>query len=419
MGNFLYSHLTFERDDVFNRKPFVESIMKLISEWGGEIFNERGALSVSVDSPWGTGKSSLIGMWANYIAEVPKYSRYKAIYYNAWRNNYFDDAFRPLAYELQSSDDGPHMEAFRKSSVELAKVLEEGSNGVLRALSRSNSTEGSGYFEGFRRISQVSEVFGKALAKLAPPNGKLLVFVDELDRCRPNFAVETLELIRHYLNSPDLVFIFTLDLAQFTHLVKTIYGYDTDAWGYLRRFFNISFRMPMPQIGKYVDNLLYKSIRDCDGLKEVKFSKHMADMYSFFGLPIRDIEKITTNFIVFYSMNRITRNPEKPGSMIRLLVYLYFMIIKYKYPDVCEGIMGRGGYHIEGDLVEGKYVLGRRYCGLGEVKDLLRTLQGSRMWDEDAGPGYIAEYLIPEIAPEARSIGQHISEAIELFAEVG
>jgi hypothetical protein len=46
-------------------------------------------------------------------------------------------------------------------------------------------------------------------------------------------------------------------------------------------------------------------------------------------------------------------------------------------------------------------------------------MQGNRLWDEEAGPGYIASYLFPEIAPDAKSLGQHIFEAIELFAEVG
>ncbi|GHU49558.1 hypothetical protein FACS1894127_3080 [Clostridia bacterium] len=419
MANFLLSNMTFERDDVFNRKPFVESIMKLVSEWGGEIFCNKDALSISIDSAWGTGKSSLIGMWYNYIKESPKYSRYKVAYYNAWQNNYFNDAFRPLVVELSGIDEGPKMEAFKRQSVEMAMALQEGDNQVIKLLAGKGLVEGSGYFDGFRKINQVSAEFAKSLKKLAPDNGKLVVFIDELDRCRPDFAVATLELIRHYMSVPGVIFIFMLDLEQLIHLVRTIYGFDTDAWGYLRRFFNISFKMPAPDIRKYVDNLLYNSINNSDPLKEVKFSKHMADMFDYFGLPIRDVEKITTNFIIFYTMNGVNKDPLKPGLLLRLTIYLYFMILKYKYPAVYRGILNRGGYHIEGDLVEGGYVLQRRYCAQGDVKDLLRTLQGNKFWDDNIGSKLIAEYLIPDIVPDAKNIGSHIDKAIELFAEVG
>jgi hypothetical protein len=411
--------MTFEKDDVFNRKPFVESITKLISEWGKEIFSENDALSISIDSPWGTGKSSLIGMWSNYIDDSPKYSSYKVVYYNAWQNNYFDDALRPLVYELQGIDEGTKMDGFRRRSIELAQALEISDSNILKLMATRSHGDGNGYFDGFRKINQACENFAGSLEKLVPAKGKLLVFVDELDRCRPNFAVSTLELIRHYMRVPGVVFIFTVDLAQLTHLVKTVYGFDTDAWGYLRRFFNISFKMPMPATGKYVDSILYKSINNNDGLKQVQFTKHMAKMYEFFELPIRDIEKITTNFIIFYSMNKVAQDPLKPKNLLRLTIYLYFMIIKYKHPDVYNGIMGKEGYHIEGDLVAGKYVLARKYCGQGEVKDLLRTLQGSKLWDEETGEKYIAEYLLPEIAPGAASVGAHIKDAIALFAEVG
>ncbi|MDR2771396.1 MAG: KAP family NTPase [Clostridiales Family XIII bacterium] len=419
MSKMQYGYMTFERDDAFHRKPFVESIMKLIGEWGEDIFSDDDALSVSIDSPWGTGKSAMLAMWVNYLAETPKYSRYKVVYYNAWQNNYFNDAFRPLLYELQNNDDGPQIEAFRKAGIEMAAALAEGDSDILRILASRAAGEGAGYFGSFRKINQTSEAFAKAFAKLVPSNGKLIVFVDELDRCRPDFAIATLELIRHYMSVPNVVFVFTMDLSQLTQLVRSIYGFDTDAWGYLRRFFNVSFRMPMPELTKYVENLLYKAINDSDALKEVKFAHIMSSMYTYFGLHIRDVEKITTNFIIFYSMNKIANDPNKPKSLARLGAYLYFMILKYKYPEVYKGILDKGGYHLEGDLVEGKYMLERRFCGQGEIKDLLRTMQGNRFWDEDAGPGYIAAYLFPEIVPDAKSLGQHIFEAIELFAEVG
>ena len=53
---------------------------------------------------------------------------------------------------------------------------------------------------------------------------RLLIFIDELDRCRPTFAIETLEVVKHFFNVPNVVFVFSLDMNQLQKSIKTIYG---------------------------------------------------------------------------------------------------------------------------------------------------------------------------------------------------
>ena len=78
-------------------------------------------------------------------------------------------------------------------------------------------------------------------------NGELdypaFILIDELDRCRPSYAVEMLETIKHIFDIPRVVFVLATDTEQLQHAVKVIYGSEFDAYTYLSRFFNRRFSM--------------------------------------------------------------------------------------------------------------------------------------------------------------------------------
>ena len=74
----------------------------------------------------------------------------------------------------------------------------------------------------------------------------LIVLVDELDRCKPTYAVELLETAKHIFSTDHIVFVLCLDREQLSHSVKAVYGSQFNSDGYLRRFFDIDFRLPKP-----------------------------------------------------------------------------------------------------------------------------------------------------------------------------
>lgn len=85
-------------------------------------------------------------------------------------------------------------------------------------------------------------------AALSEANGNrpLMVMIDELDRCRPSYAVEFLEVAKHMFSVDRIVFVLAVNSDQLAHSVRALYGHDFDAEGYLRRFFDVDFRMPEP-----------------------------------------------------------------------------------------------------------------------------------------------------------------------------
>ena len=112
------------------------------------------------------------------------------------------------------------------------------------------------------KLNKGLNLFRKCLAEFAQlvlndedRKGPIVFFVDELDRCRPNYAMEMLERIKHVFNVDGVVFVISTDRQQLVNSVKTLYGEGIDAEGYLRRFFDLSYQLPAPTTVLFVSML--------------------------------------------------------------------------------------------------------------------------------------------------------------------
>jgi predicted KAP-like P-loop ATPase len=72
----------------------------------------------------------------------------------------------------------------------------------------------------------------------------LVFFIDEMDRCRPDFAIALLERIKHLFNVNRVVFVLAVDRAQLNESVKALYGLNANPDGYLRRFIDLAYSLP-------------------------------------------------------------------------------------------------------------------------------------------------------------------------------
>ena len=87
----------------------------------------------------------------------------------------------------------------------------------------------------------------------ASENRPLIVMIDELDRCRPSYAVELLEIAKHLFSVDHIVFVLAVNRSQLAHSIRAVYGSGFDAEGYLRRFFDADFQLPAPSRDKFID----------------------------------------------------------------------------------------------------------------------------------------------------------------------
>ena len=84
---------------------------------------------------------------------------------------------------------------------------------------------------------------------------KLIVFIDELDRCNPQYAVKLLERVKHYFNHPKVIFVISYNKSELQHSIKTLYGSEFSADKYLERFFDYEFGLSTIDVVKYMDIL--------------------------------------------------------------------------------------------------------------------------------------------------------------------
>ena len=203
-----------------------------------------------------------------------------AIYYDAWKNDNDTEPILSLIYEMAKQ----LSVEFSLSDIKITKTL----CAIIQAISGydvniiKNALTSSDIFTKFREQKKVGDKIQEFLSGLLAERGnRLFVFIDELDRCKPSFAVHLLEQVKHYIFDDRITFIFSVNLEQLQHTIKHYYGDDFDSCRYLDRFFDLRISIPPANMDKfyselglessyYVDIVTKKVIKMFDfGLREI------------------------------------------------------------------------------------------------------------------------------------------------------
>ena len=245
------------KNDLLGRREAVDTLTHLVGSLDGPC-------AIAVDAAWGFGKTTFLRMWSQHLRN----QEFPVLAFNAWETDFSDDPFLTLSTELteglQSSETklpGEMIEKLKNSSQEVlrwmvpsairfaasqvplvgAQLGERAAAFAEERLSRYSKSRTS--VERFRRVLRDTAA---ALSE-ANANRPLMVMIDELDRCRPSYAVELLEVAKHLFSVDRIVFVLAVNCDQLAHSVKALYGNDFDADGYLRRFFDVDFKLPAPE----------------------------------------------------------------------------------------------------------------------------------------------------------------------------
>lgn len=105
------------------------------------------------------------------------------------------------------------------------------------------------------KLSLAAVIKSLETGNMSPP---IVIIVDELDRCRPSYAVELLEVIKHLFDVPGIVFILGVNGDQLSHSIRSAYGEGFDGAAYLKRFISRQYRLSEPDFRQLVTYLLDK-----------------------------------------------------------------------------------------------------------------------------------------------------------------
>ena len=236
----------------------------------------EGSCVLALDAPWGYGKTTFLDMWAKWL-RLEEQGFPVVACFNAWETDFTNHPFLALSSELTKALESctktapiPDVDALKNAAKRLLRVaipaavsqlagslLPVVGAAVGAALSEavSDKADTNDYLETKEAIAE----FKAALEELAQGLGKpLVIMIDELDRCRPSYAVELLEVAKHLfaVGDANVVFVLAVNRAELVHSVKALYGVGFDAEGYLRRFFDLDFQLPEPDRKPFVEDLL-------------------------------------------------------------------------------------------------------------------------------------------------------------------
>lgn len=334
--------------DIFKRAGFGERLANLVENSGGNPV-------IALDSGWGEGKSTFIKMWRGYLSNQRE-PGISSIYFDAFENDYQKDPFLTLAseiYQLISEDDKEKQVEFREKATRAVKSLARGALKITVRAATSGIVDGSAVDSAEKEISSlvanqvddlVKEKFQYAEKdKLALKafkdhlsefvteinDGKPVVFIiDELDRCRPDFALNLLEQVKHLFSVKGITFLLVTNRSQLEESIKAKYGQGIDPTNYLHKFINVWLSMPRSS-GEYNDHgyqfLQYALNSMTDDNEEIINSdvvKVLNDIVKFYQPSFREIERVLSYFSIINNMSGSTRYLLSYQYMIAIVCYL-------------------------------------------------------------------------------------------------
>ncbi len=335
------------------RKKYAEALTNIISAYSD-------GFVLAINNEWGTGKTTFIKMWQKHLEN----EGFKTLYFNAWENDFESNPLIPLLSELKTlipkEDDSTFKSLLSKGALITKTVLPA----IIEAVAKKY-IDTEGVSEAVGKLTEAAadilkeEVdeyatkkkglieFKKQLEKFVKKNndGKPLIFlIDELDRCRPNYAVEVLEQVKHFFNVPGIIFVLSIDKIQLGNAVKGFYGsHEINSNEYLRRFIDLEYVIPKPSTAEFC-NYLYHYFRFNDFLfsDERKFHQELnGDKESLLRFSIVLFETANTTLRQqekIFAHARVVLNLFKENNYIFPTLYILLIYLKTFHFDIYEKI---------------------------------------------------------------------------------
>ena len=225
------------------------------------------AMSIAVDGRWGAGKTFFVKqvkmvldtfndhICSDYTQYAPRIKAaveskkidiepQVSIYYDAWINDNDEDPILSLIYATLQSVSSDFKFEHAPQCVSIAASIAEALSGrnYTSIIDAAKSDDPLAQLREKEDMHAQIEAFWDSL--LREQGNRLVIFVDELDRCKPTFAVRLLERIKHYFTNDRITFVFSINISELQHTIKQYYGSDFDAFRYLDRFFDLMVDLP-------------------------------------------------------------------------------------------------------------------------------------------------------------------------------
>jgi len=332
--------------DIFSRKEFGERLANLIEQ-------SHGNLVLALDAQWGEGKSTFIQMWRGHIGHV-RDNKIKSIYFDAFENDYQKDPFLALAaeiYELTKDKSKEKRKEFEKKASNAVKSMVRGalkigvraaSGGILDGTLVDSAEQDistllsdqvdliiSDRLKNTAKDKLAISQFREYLEEFASTEEEPIVFIiDELDRCRPDFALELIEQIKHLFSVNGITFLLVLNRTQLEESIRSRYGNKVGATLYLQKFVNLWLSLPRKSDqykdhgAQYVRHALNSMLVDDEQFQNDESIELLIEIVKSTKPSFREIEQILSYFALIQNMDNNSRFYSSHQMMVAFICYL-------------------------------------------------------------------------------------------------
>ena len=348
------------KNDLLGRKEPAEVLTHLV----GSI---EGPCVLAVDAAWGAGKTTFLKIWSQHLRN----QGFPVVGFNAWETDHSGDPFVALSSELteglQEYKDEPLVQKIDETKKAAKEVFRRAVPGIIRVttagildvspliekeLGQTLASYAKDRLSEYQEAQKSVNTFRNVLQDMAGTlsksreNRPLIVVIDELDRCRPSYAVELLEVAKHLFMVDHIVFVLAVNRSELGHSIKALYGSGFDAEGYLRRFFDVDSRLPEPERDAFIAAML-NAIQINDYFSRTRNQYNHADeirkiLQHFFSAPDLSLRRIAQAIhrlgLVFASL-RSDQQSLVPATIVALIVRtidsdLYHRFVRGEIADI-------------------------------------------------------------------------------------
>lgn len=264
--------------DKIGREEIVDKICGLV----GSLKKDKN-FCLAINGAWGSGKSFVLGLIEEKLS---KKQEYIIIKYDAWENTFYSDPLIAILscvidgieeklYLVEKTEEkvkkavktGVNTLAKLSTKIEKLKAVIEGIKTIIKDFHNPIDTAALDDFKSYQKLLTATKEILNEITQAGEYRGKqtkLVILVDEIDRCLPDEQLKILERLHHLFDVKNCAVIVTMNPICVAETVKTIYGID--GYEYLRKFFDFVFKLDT-SAEVYLNNLFDGFIKSCAKIK--------------------------------------------------------------------------------------------------------------------------------------------------------
>jgi predicted KAP-like P-loop ATPase len=311
------------KEDLLGRDVYARTLQKVAQ-------NCQTPMVIGIHGDWGSGKTSLMRITQDLLEE----HGINTVWFNPWVYQFDESPIIPLLHEIKNQT---VLYRTKVKGLKLLSLLTSAAGEVILRISTGGAInsefflkQGAAfkkkYFEAKTVTMNIHKHFQQIVNAIVGKNGRLVIFIDDLDRCCPPQSLKVLEAIKLFLNAEKCVYIIGMDREAIEQAVVSQYGEQKlSGVSYLDKIIQLPFKIPPitdEGVNKYLDQL-----------------KQDTEIEPYYGIirkgtanNPRAIKRFINTFSFNHALAQEIKIPQyKPHILIKLLILQLSFPDFYKY----------------------------------------------------------------------------------------